>query len=511
MTVSIPTSRLHGKPRQNRRWPLLLLAVLLALPLFLTAWGMFKLGAGPAEAWRTLRSRPTMEMVRYAEFRLIGHPELEAVLLPVLNVVRHQLEREPATSIAEHGKGQRSDGLPVPTFDALGLPLEAQPSARQTPSPVPDRLLGSYAEIQAAMADARPGEVLEIAPGNYTIERTLFTGRPGTPGRPITLRARQPGTVELQVKATQGFVVNQPHWVFENLDLRGTCASPSECEHAFHVVGAAVGTVIRNNSLADFNAHIKINGEDGRWPDSGLLQFNSLSNSGARRVERPVAPVDLVAASRWRLVDNLVKAFVKDGGNGISYGMFMKGGGDHGVIERNLVICTPSGISQRGLRVGISVGGGGTDSGSCRDGRCEAEHWDAVVANNVVAHCNDVGIDVNHSQRTLVAFNTLVNTLGVLVREKPSSATVQGNLLEGSIRIRNGGELRQDHNLIVSRMGDMLARPDALDLRWLELPGMLPVHPMVKDDFCAIARPAANPPGATLSGRCREVQVPSKP
>jgi hypothetical protein len=510
MTVSIPTSRLHGKPRRKRRWPLVL-AALLALVLALMAWGMFMLRAGPVDAWRTLRSRPTMEMVRYAEFRLIGHPKLEAVLLPLLNVVRHQLEREPGTTIAEHGKGQRPEGLPIPAFDALGMPLDALPSAIPAPSPVPDRLLSRFAEIQAAMADARPGEVLEIAPGTYTIERTLFTGRAGAPGRPITLRARRPGTVQLRVRVTQGFVVNQPHWVFENLDLRGTCESQSDCEHAFHVVGAAVGTVIRNNSLSDFNAHIKINGEDGRWPDNGLLQFNTLSNSGARRAERPVAPVDLVAASRWRFVDNLVKDFVKDGGNGISYGLFMKGGGDHGVIERNLVICTSRGMSQRGLRVGISVGGGGTDPGSCRDGRCEAEHWDAVVANNVVAHCNDVGIDVNHSQRTLVAYNTLVNTLGVLVREKPSTATVQGNLLEGSIRIRNGGELRQDHNLIVSRMGDMLAAPDALDLRWRELPAMLPAHPMVGDDFCALRRPNANPPGATLSATCSVGEPTTRP
>jgi hypothetical protein len=219
----------------------------------------------------------------------------------------------------------------------------------------------------------------------------------------------------------------------------------------------------------------------------------------------------MVAASRWRFVDNLVKAFVKDGGNGISFGLFMKGGGDHGVIERNLVICTPRGISQPGLRVGISVGGGGTDPGACRDGRCEAEHWDAVVANNVVAHCNDVGIDVNHSQRTLVAYNTLVNTLGVLVREKPSTANVQGNLLEGSIRIRDGGELRQDHNLIVSRMGDVLSSPDALDLRWRELPAMLPAHPMVHDDFCARQRPNANPPGATLSASCMVTETGGKP
>ncbi len=473
---------------------------------------MVALRTGPLETWRTLRSRPTMEMVRYAEFRLLGHPVLETLMLPLLNVVRHQLEREPGPILGDMGKGPQPQGLPPQRFDGAGVPRASQPGNETTEAGAPTRQVATVEALQAALADARAGDTVEIAPGTYRIDSPLFTGRAGEPGRPITLRAARLDSVHLLVTVPIGLVINRPHWLVENLEMRGDCAAQARCEDAIRVIGPAFSTVIRNNRFSEFNVHVKVAGDDGTWPDDGLLQFNAFVNEQPRSTDTTVAAVDIAGADDWQVVDNLVKGSVKSGGNAISFGVTLSGGGSRGRVERNLVVCTPHGISQPGLRVGISVGGVGRAKGrSCRDGRCEAEHWDAVVANNVVAHCNDVGIDVNHSQRTLVAFNTLVNTLGVLVREKPSTATVQGILLEGSIRIRNGGELRQDHNLIVSRLGDVLADPDALDLRWRELPAMLPAHPMVSGDFCARRRPNANPPGATLSATCVVNDSAAKP
>ena len=82
---------------------------------------------------------------------------------------------------------------------------------------------------------------------------------------------RVAGTVELAVSAVEGIRVSEPFWIFENLDWRGSCDSHDDCEHAFHVVGRAHGTVILNNSMREFNAHVKINGEAGQWPDDGLV------------------------------------------------------------------------------------------------------------------------------------------------------------------------------------------------------------------------------------------------
>ena len=221
-------------------------------------------------------------------------------------------------------------------------------------------------------------------------------------------------------------VASQPHWVFKNLVWRGVCAWDGDCEHAIHVVGAARGLVLRNNRFEDFNAAIKVNGENGLWPDAGLLQFNILSIHRARRTDKPVTPFDLVGASHWQVQDNHFERFIKHGGNGISFGVFLKGGGASGRIERNLVVCTTEAVAQKGQRVGISLGGGGTDAGSCRRQPCDAEHSGGIVANNVVAHCNDAGVDVYRSPRSTVVHNTLVNTLGILVRYAPAQARLAG-------------------------------------------------------------------------------------
>src|SRR3546814_6804426 len=45
----------------------------------------------------------------------------------------------------------------------------------------------------------------------------------------------------------EGFRVLAPFWIFENLVIEGTCETDHRCEHAFHIVGDAAGTVIQNN------------------------------------------------------------------------------------------------------------------------------------------------------------------------------------------------------------------------------------------------------------------------
>ena len=141
-------------------------------------------------------------------------------------------------------------------------------------------------DLARALGAVQSGQVIEVDPGEYLIDRRLVTGHAGTERRPIVLRAAKPGTVVFSVKSVEAIVVTQPYWLFENLTLRGDCARHGECEHAFHVVGKARGTVLRNNRIEDFNAHVKVNGEGGFFPDDGLLQFSTLMNGSARLTDR---------------------------------------------------------------------------------------------------------------------------------------------------------------------------------------------------------------------------------
>lgn len=384
------------------------------------------------------------EILRYAEKRLYGHTRLEMVFLPVINFLRPYIERPVTGPFPTLGKGQQEQSLPPQRYDTEGRPIPAKLVGASVPTAQPNgerKLLSSMEEIMAAITTAQAGDILEILPGTYAMPRSIRVHRGGQLNHPIMVRASRPGSVIFESGASEGFHLHAPWWIFENLTIRGVCKEHSNCDHAFHIVGKARNIVIRNNRLEDFNAQIKVNGLDGDWPDDGLVQYNTLTNSGKRITGNSVTPVDVVGASRWVVADNFISNFIKAYGNEVSYGVFMKGGGSEGRVERNLVICTTENISQAGKRLGLSLGGGGTDKGSCRDQRCITEHSKGTIADNVIAHCNDFGIYINSANQSTVNGNTLVNTYGIDVRFATSSAVIKINELDGTIRARDGAAI----------------------------------------------------------------------
>jgi len=307
----------------------------------------------------------------------------------------------------------------------------------------------SAPEARAAIARAQPGDIITFSPGTYR-----FTGggpyiqaaRPGAPGRAITVRAERPGTVLLEMELAEGFLVTAPYWTFENLSMRGVCGEHSTCEHAFHVVGQAAHFTARNNTVLDYNAHFKINGDGKHVPDHGLIEGNTLSNSSVRKTANPVTPIDLVAASHWTIRRNLISDFVKGGGDQISYGAFVKGGGEDNRLEQNVVVCESRLRGAPGQRVGLSLGGGGTASENCRERRCITEQQASTMQANLIVSCSDDGIYVNRAADSSIRHNTLIDTGPIVVRFPESSADVEGNLVDSGIQSRDGGVLRASEN-----------------------------------------------------------------
>lgn len=421
------------------------------------------------------------ELIRYAMRRLEGRPNLEAIALPPLRWAQARVERPvPSGSLPTLGKGQQDRTLP---------PLQGQ-------SVTSDVTVTNAQEFAAAVNLARAGQTITVSPGTYRINSNLQTASAGNAAQRITLRAVQPGQVRIEFNAQEGFMVSHPYWVFENLNIRGVCEQHGYCEHAFHVYGKASNTVIRNNLITDYNAHLKVNGLGGDWPDSGLVQFNTLTNSQPRDTHFPVTPVDIVGANNWRLEDNLVSNFVKRDGDQISYGLFMKGAGSGGRVERNLIICSLNNISAPGLRVGISFGGGGTSPNVCRDSSCaQFEHNGGLAANNIVAHCNDSGLDVNHSSLITLAHNTLINTSGIDLRTGAATARLYGNMYEGNARARDGAAMRTDMDQPMHAIA-VFKDADQLILGWRAAPKKIPSSRGVTTDFCGAARSDGTFPGA---------------
>jgi hypothetical protein len=396
-------------------------------------------------------------------------------------------------------RGTPAPGLPL--FPGIG----AQPQVQQ-PRAGAERLVATSDQARQAIAAASPGDIITLMPGVYRFAGpSLNASRPGTAQENIVVRARSPGTVTIEFDTVEGFVVSAPHWRFENLAIRGVCKVHSFCEHAFHVVGAASYFASINNTIVDFNAHFKVNGGAGSFPDHGRIEANTLRNDSVRDTANPVTPIDIVAASHWSVRRNLISDFIKGGGDHISYGAFAKGGGANNVFEQNVVVCESRLKGATGQRVGLSLGGGGTGKDYCRDHKCITEQEQGVIRANLVAACSDDGIYLNNAATSKLVHNTLVDTGGILVRFAGSSADIEGNLVDGDIRGRDGALLRLDDNrstpiaLLYAAyhpVRGLFRAPEALDFQWSGAAPRRSAAGLLTPDLCGTARPATPAYGA---------------
>jgi len=367
------------------------------------------------------------------------------------------------------------------------------------------RLIGNVPELRKALQNAQAGDVIEMLPGAYRLEYpTVGVTANGTAVAPITLRAARLGDVVFQSNGVEAFKVSGPYWIFENLVLQGVCEDHSGCEHAFHIVGGADHVILRNNLLMDFNAHIKVNPE-GKDPDNGLIEYNTITETMPRNTGNPVTPIDMVAASGWHIAANLITDFVKSGGDKVSYGAFAKGAGDHNVLERNVVLCEYKLRSEAGERIGLSFGGGGTGPEFRRDaGVSGREQTSSTMRDNLIAFCSDDGIYLNRAAKTVLEHNTMIDTAGIDSRFPESSAEVINNIVDGVVRQRDGGALHAAGNEGSLLLGlfigwhparHLFVNPARLDLHWRAPPALRPSTPG-SADLCGTIRGAEARPGA---------------
>jgi hypothetical protein len=361
-------------------------------------------------------------------------------------------------------------------------------------------------QLQAAITNAQPGDEIVVADGTYRLvagTAVASCAANATQTQPIVVRAANPLGAVIELDAREGFRVTGAHWHFEDLDIRGVCAIDSNCEHAFHVSGAADGFVLRGSRVRDFNAQLKVNaaqvGGPFVTPNRGLIEYNEIGDTRARNTANPTTKLNIDTGDDWIVRGNYLHDAHKNGGDNISYAAFLKSGGKRGLFERNLVICSRD--TTGGTRIGLSLGGGGTAPQFCAPAfnanvPCDIEHDGGTIRNNIIASCSDVGIYLNRARDTHVLFNTLIATAGVDFRFATSSGEAVGNVLTGMIRTRDGATMMASSNMAsvpLSQFQAWYRMPLDGDLGVIgdlaALIGAGPVRADVIDDYCAAMRP----------------------
>ncbi len=368
-----------------------------------------------------------------------------------------------------------------------------------------DVAVSDVAQLRAAIQAAQAGDTITLADGTYVSSSDFSCSANGLTQQPIVVRAANRGGAVIESSSTEGFKVSGKHWHFVDLVMRGTCASDSSCEHAFHVTGDADGFTLRGNQVVDFNAQLKANAAQvsGVWqtPDQGHIEGNELYDTRARNTGNPTTKLNIDTGDDWVVRGNFIHDFQKGGGDGISYGAFMKSGGRRGVFERNLVICQTASGHTGGTRIGLSFGGGGTGAAFCAPAfnantPCDPEHTDGQLKNNIVVNCSDVAVYLNKATNTKVLNNTFIATNGVDYRFATSTGLAQGNLMTSVVRARNGGTftgVENVTNVSVATFDGYYTAPLAGDLRVTgdvaSLQGVVAALPEVQLDYCARTRP----------------------
>jgi Chondroitinase B len=360
-------------------------------------------------------------------------------------------------------------------------------------SPLPDRLPGSddaaarviaassVAQLAAALAQARPGDRIEVADGVYSSGPIRLT-RSGTAAAPITVAARNPGRAE--IRGTAGFeFAGASHVVIEGFQFTGTGLDVPP--------GAQAVRITRNTFTGGGSGNVVSVGSDDSEVDHNTFQRKRTSG-----VYLQITGPGSGMAKRVRIHRNYFFDHQFGGSNGgesirlgyshkqhnraaavVEYNLFEKADGDSEAISVKSSDNTIRYNTLRNSRGEITLRHGNrnlVDGNFIIGGTGGIRFYgnDHVIVNNVVQGIRGKSIDVGGGEirddtgsttaheaadRCLVAFNTLVGNKSEIIgvgggkRYAPDTITFANNIVVGTgqlTRVRQGTNLRWQGNIV---------------------------------------------------------------
>jgi len=276
--------------------------------------------------------------------------------------------------------------------------------------------------VKQALASAGPGDTILVKPGEYDMGATFSTGKSGTPDKPVTFRCEgDKGYAKFKVNGQIGFRIRSRYWVIQGIHVEGSTKSTQAVVFMDGPGGCGDVKILDCKFSASSQHGMKAARTSEKAVDNVLLAHVEIYDTGA-------TAFDLVSGDNWVLRNCYVHDYGKAGG--VTYGIFLKGGGKNGIIEG----CFVDG-GKRATTVGISFGGGLTGKQWLPKAgdNVAPEHEGGIARNNIVVNTADVAYHSNNGSRCFFYNNLAWGCKGFQRQASyPPDPVLVNNLIAGS-------------------------------------------------------------------------------
>lgn len=303
--------------------------------------------------------------------------------------------------------------------------------------------------LERAIAEAKPGDTLLLADGDYALRRTLEIRTPnlvvrGASGNRGAVVLRGQGMTRDSVKVA--IAVGASDVTIADLSVRDVEY------HAVQVRGErdVQRFTLFNASLRDAGQQLlKVSTARGHYADAGLVACSDFSFTESAPTDYTNG-VDVLAGKDWIIRDNRFSRI-----RGPASGRYSSGpailvwmAAENTIVERNVIV-----DSFRGIALGLSP----DPRDLRRHGEPVFDHVGGIIRGNVVVNLNrwaDEAIEANAAKGVTIEHNTVL-VLGqadwsIAARFDSASATVVDNLTNRRILRRNGGHVNERGNVVTA-------------------------------------------------------------
>jgi len=322
-------------------------------------------------------------------------------------------EGTPIANAADFNPANETAQVPTIDIDKNLATIPVTPPVTDSGNPVSGNYIGalrtvrvnSEEQMRDATNQARPGDVIRIARGTYTLGQQWWIEAKGTAAHPIYVVADAGRkTVDIHVTGDEGINLGGAAYLtFEDLEVSHTG------NNIFHVQNGSNNIILRNLDLHDAGSdgdvikinqasHITIEGCDVARPGARA----DTSNNGWQET------IDLVDAS-----DSVIRRnFLHDFGN---LAGFIKGGSQNVVMEENVIDNQRAGAGDPAWGLG-----GWTDADLLRGAQYEAIN--TTFRHNIIMHASEGALALYDAQNTHIQNNLFLNNARLEIESRAGNA-----------------------------------------------------------------------------------------